>query len=129
MMAKMLVMALMTAKVAAQDNPIPRTTTVTVQGIKVELKRCEKVSTKSISCSLIVTNLQADRVIRLGGNYSPICYYVDAGGMQIKANGSQIGSSIGSSYSETEVVTDTPVRGSVEFGVGDPHATSRPSSR
>ena len=31
---------------------------------------------------------------------------------------------MGVSYAVTEAVTDTPVKGSVEFGVGEPHATS-----
>ena len=121
----MTALILIAAGMAAQDNPIPRSTTVIVQGVKVELKRCEKVATKSISCSLVITNLQADRVISLQAGNSPHSFFVDSGGMEVHANHVQLGSVNGSGNgAPTETVTDTPVRGSVDFGVGDPRATS-----
>ena len=119
----MLVITLLVATMAAQDDPMPRSISVTVQGLRVDLKRCEKLSTKSINCSFVVTNQQADRVVRLNAKHGP-SYYVDAGGIQVSAIRSQIGSGAGVSYAVTEAVTDTPVKGSVEFGVGEPHATS-----
>lgn len=129
MISKILALALITAGMAAQDNPIPRTTTVTVQGFKVELKRCEKVSTKIVTCYLVITNLQADRMLVLGGTGQPshdvlASYYVDSGGMLVEGSSSQLGSSTKENYSQTELVTDTPARGRVEFAVGDPRATS-----
>ena len=105
----------------AQDSPLPRSTSVTVRGVKVELKNCQKASTKSITCHFTITNLQADRQLVLQGNSHS--HFVDSSGMEIEATQAQLGSR-SSHQPRTEVVTDVPVRASMDFGVGDPKATS-----
>ncbi len=107
----------------AQDNPLPRTTSVVVQGFKFEMKNCQKTSTKSITCYFSVTNQQADRVLGLYASYAGgTSHFVDGGGMQIVASKSQLGSASGG-VASTETVTDIAVRASLDFGVGDPKAT------
>jgi len=98
-----------------------------VQGFKVEINRCQKVSTKIITCHFTVTNQQSDRLLQLfvnGLNGSPPSYFVDSGGMEIIADRGQLGSKSGAEWPRTDAVTDVPIKVSLEFAVGDPRATS-----
>jgi hypothetical protein len=98
---------------------------VTVRGFRFEIKQCQKLSTKNVTCYFTATNLQADRNLELyisnGGNPS---YLVDSGGMEVRARSGTLGSKGGGNYLDTDAVTDVTIRGSLEFDVGDPHATS-----
>ena len=106
-----------------QDNPIPRSTTVTVQDFKIELKRCEKISSKTISCRFVVTNEKKDRPIAVLVRSNPKSYFVDSGGMEVTAHRGKIGSH-DADGAGTDAVTDVPIAGSLDFEVGDPKATS-----
>jgi hypothetical protein len=109
----------------SQEQPLPNHV-VTVKGFKIELKQCQKPSSKVITCSFVITNKEADRVIMLYDWAKNESYFADSGGMQIVAHNGKLGSSVrtSTSWAQTEAVTDVPVRGALDFNVGDPQATS-----
>jgi len=110
---------------SGQESPLPRPTSASVRGFRVEVGRCQKLSTKNITCHLTITNQQSDQVLTLfadrGTNSS---YFVDSNGMQISAQQVQLGSKRSPRLAETDAVTDVPIKASLEFAVGDPRATS-----
>lgn len=121
-MYRLILGSLLPLVILAQDNPIPRTTSLTVQGFKVEINKCEKLSTKQITCYFTVTNSQADRILQLHARHAP-SYFVDGGGMQVGAHQGRLGSSSHDWGGETDAVTDVPIKAQLDFGVGDPRAT------
>lgn len=115
-------MLVLAGGILAQD-PLVRSQSVTMKGFKVDLTKCEKSGTKSITCSFVVTNTLADRSLHVYSYQNYSTYFVDASGMQIGGTRAQIGTSSGGE-AKTETVTDVPVKAAIEFGVGDPKATS-----
>lgn len=107
----------------AQD-PLAAPRQTKVNGFEIALDKCVKSGTKSIRCQFTITNKQADRKLSLYGAGGEASYFVDAGGQEIRATRAQLGTASGNRSASTETVTDIAVAANLEFGVGDPKATS-----